>query len=258
MSKPILIIDPGHGGKDIGGGSNSLFREKDLTLMISSYQYHRLKELGVLVTMTRMEDIYLSPSNRTKIIRESGAKYCISNHINAATPQARGVETIHSIYSDGKLAKALYQAIVDEGMVKRRVFSKESKSVKGKDYYYLHRKTGSIITTIIEYGFATNTEDTKLLNVRWKDYAEATVKAFCHFIGQNYQLPIDKKQKKEESRVLPIIKETVKVKLEDETLSAYLTNEGKTVIELREIAEKLNLLVEWISSTKTVVLKKKK
>lgn len=35
MSKPELILDPGHGGKDEGGGSNDLWKEKNLVLDIS-------------------------------------------------------------------------------------------------------------------------------------------------------------------------------------------------------------------------------
>lgn len=189
MQKLILIIDAGHGGKDPGGGGNNYWKEKDLALKISLYQYERFKELGILVVLTRDSDIYLSPSDRTKIVKDSGAKYCISNHINAAIPTAKGVETIHSIYSDGKLATKLYEAIVSEGMKGRRVFSKESTKAKGKDYYYMHRDTGSITTTIIEYGFATNTEDTKLLLKHWQDYAESVVKAFCLFEGVNYTPP---------------------------------------------------------------------
>ena len=33
-----VIIDPGHGGYDPGGGSNQYFKEKDINLLISKYQ----------------------------------------------------------------------------------------------------------------------------------------------------------------------------------------------------------------------------
>src|SRR5690606_35085076 len=99
--KPLLIIDPGHGGKDGGGGTNALWKEKDLVLKISLYQYKRFKELGVKVGLTRNSDVYLSPEQRTGIVKKSGAKYCLSNHINAGGGD--GAEFIHSIYADGKL-----------------------------------------------------------------------------------------------------------------------------------------------------------
>ena len=43
----MIIIDPGHGGMDFGGGTNIYFKEKDKNLDISLYQYNRFKELGI-------------------------------------------------------------------------------------------------------------------------------------------------------------------------------------------------------------------
>ena len=94
---------------------------------------------------------------------------------------------IHSIFSDDSLARKLYKAIVDEGMLGRRVFSKEGKT--GKDYYYMHRETGAVKTVIIEYGFATNKQDTELILNNWKGFAEAVVHAFCEYINHPYTPP---------------------------------------------------------------------
>lgn len=191
--KPELIIDPGHGGKDPGGGSSIFydpngFYEKNMVLDISLYQYDRFTELGVPVSLTRDRDVYLSPEERTNIVKRSGAKYCFSNHINAASdPKARGTETIHSIFSNGKTATALLDAIVTEGMDKRRVFSKSNNS--GTDWYFMHRLTGNVETTIVEFGFATNETDARLIAQHWKRYAESNVKAFCHLIGVKYSPP---------------------------------------------------------------------
>lgn len=189
--KPLLIIDNGHGGKDVGGGCNEYYKEKDVTLKMGLYQYVRFKELGVLAEITRDTDIYLSPADRTKIIRDSGVRFCISNHINAAVPSARGVETIHSINSSSKLAKMLYDAITQSvpGTAGRRVFSKESTKTKGIDYYFMHRDTGAVQTVIVEYGFATNEKDAVLIRDNWQTYAEAVVKAFCEYIGHPYTPP---------------------------------------------------------------------
>lgn len=256
MSKPILIIDPGHGGKDPGGGSNTSFKEKDINLNISLYQFNRFKDLGLPVAITRISDIFLDSENRTKIVRESGARYCISNHINAAENlQVRGVETIHSIFTDDKLAKILFQAIVDEGITGRRVFSKESEIYNGKDYYYMHRDTGAVNTIIVEYGFATNAEDAKLIESNWRNYGEAVVKAFCTFINHKYTPPATNTPPKEGK--FPIIKSGAKVEIDGQTIPAYITDEGRTVVEVRNLAELLNLEIEWDASNRTVILKRR-
>lgn len=189
MTKPLLIIDPGHGGKDPGGGSNSSFVEKDMVLKISLYQYERFKQLGVPVALTRDKDIYIDSTPRANLVKNSGAKYCISNHINAAgNLAARGVETIHSVHSDGKLAKAIYDGIAAVGMPGRRVFTRTQSD--GRDYYFMHRLTGSVSTVIVEYGFASNAEDSKLLQANWQAYAESMVKSFCAIIGHKYVAPV--------------------------------------------------------------------
>src|SRR5690625_52332 len=185
MDKPILIIDHGHGGKDGGGGSNELFKESDMALKISKYQQKRFQELGVKVAMTRTSDVYIDSTPRANKVKNSGAKYCISNHINSGGGE--GAETIHSIHADGKLANALLDAIVAAGQKKRRVFTRKLES--GQDYYFMHRLTGSVETVIIEYGFGDHAADRNRLNKKWKKYAEAVVRAFCEHIGNKYVAP---------------------------------------------------------------------
>ena len=60
----MIILDAGHGGFDPGGGSNIYFKEKDLTKKITDYQFKRLKELGLPVSLVRMNDETLNPSDR--------------------------------------------------------------------------------------------------------------------------------------------------------------------------------------------------
>lgn len=132
-----VMIDPGHGGKDPGGGSNQYFKEKDMVLQISKYMYDRFKELGIGVELTRMDDITLNPGERTKKVRESGADLCISNHINAYNGQAEGAETIYSIYSDGKLAGIILDNLVKAGAKRRRAFTRTLPQSPTKDYYFI-------------------------------------------------------------------------------------------------------------------------
>lgn len=189
MGKPKLIIDPGHGGTDPGAGDNGII-EKEYTLKISLYQFERFKELGVNVALTRDNDRSLDSVQRTNIVKDSGAKYCISNHINAAaSTEAAGAEIIQSIHNDGKLAHAIAYALRDAGQILRKtpVFSKANDN--GGDYYFMQRLTGSVTTLIVEYGFCSNAADAKRVKDNWMELAEATIKAFCSFIGHPYTKP---------------------------------------------------------------------
>ncbi|WP_425446420.1 N-acetylmuramoyl-L-alanine amidase [Dethiothermospora halolimnae] len=187
-----IIIDPGHGGKDPGGGNNEYWKEKDMNLKISLYQYERFKDLGINVEMTRKRDIYLSQEERTKKVRGSGAEICISNHINSAyNKSAQGVEIIHSIYTDGTLAGLIMEELKVMGAKGRRVFSKTHPNMPGKDYYYMNRLTGNVETVIVEYGFASNREDSKRILDNWQQYAEAVVAGVCEYINYPYNKDIN-------------------------------------------------------------------
>lgn len=187
--KPQLIIDPGHGGSDPGASGNGII-EKHMVLDISLYQFKRFKELGVPVALTRDKDVSLSQSERTGIVKASGAKYCMSNHINAASSTtAAGAEIIHSIYSDGKLARQIAFALRDAGQVLRPTPTFSKTNSLGGDYYFMHRETGNVSTVINEYGFCSNAADAARLKTNWQTYAEAAVKAYCLFVGHKYVAP---------------------------------------------------------------------
>lgn len=183
---PILVIDPGHGGTDPGGGGNKDFKEKDKVLSMSLYMLNRCRELKIPVGITRTTDKLVAPLDRAKMIRESKAKYCISNHTNSASDKnARGCETIHSIHSDGVFAKLIYENLQDH-IPGRRVFTRAQESDKTKDYYYIHRLTGNVTCVIVEYGFASNVEDAKILSAKEKDLVESVLRALCTLEGYLY------------------------------------------------------------------------
>lgn len=189
--KPELVIDPGHGGSDSGAKGNGIV-EKELTLPISLYMFERFKVLGVPVAITRTTDISLEPADRAKLIRESKARFCISNHINASGGD--GVETIHSIHSDGKLARAIAAGIVEAGQNLRRVFTRTMASNPKADYYFMHRDTGNISTVIVEYFFldskATGPDaDLNEYQTELYDWVEGAIKGYCLYTGRKYTPP---------------------------------------------------------------------
>lgn len=185
MAKSI-IIDPGHGGTDPGANGFGV-REKDWNLRISLYQYNRLKELGANVAITRTSDKTLDSGPRTNLIKNK-YDYCISNHWNAFNGEAQGIETIHSIFGGKTFATNLANALVKAtGLKLRRVFSK--KNSNGKDWYFMHRLTGSTQTVIVEYGFIDNVTDHNFYKNEANFYkaAEAVIEEVCREIGITYK-----------------------------------------------------------------------
>jgi N-acetylmuramoyl-L-alanine amidase len=92
-SKPypprLLMIDPGHGGKDPGAIGISGTHEKDVTLDIARHMADALSvRPGVDVKLTRDEDIFLPLEERVRIGREARADLFISVHADSAPNKA--------------------------------------------------------------------------------------------------------------------------------------------------------------------------
>ncbi len=95
-SKPlVVVIDPGHGGKDPGAVNKSI-REKDIVLGIGLKlgKYINENYPEVKVVYTRSTDIFVPLIERSRIANKNKADLFISLHANACgTPATRGTET---------------------------------------------------------------------------------------------------------------------------------------------------------------------
>lgn len=168
-----LIIDIGHGGKDNGATALG-YREDELNLVIGRRVAYILD-----ADITRDEDIGLPAEARAAQIKNN-YRYCISIHLNAASGQGSGIETIHSAFSP--VGYELARSIADElsasiGLPVRRVFSR--KNAQGQDYYFMHRWTGKTTTVIVEGLFLDNIEDITKLNV--ENIAQGIARGYIKF-----------------------------------------------------------------------------
>src|SRR5690554_354432 len=184
-----IIIDPGHGGFDPGGGSTYLFNEKDKTLQISQYQKRRYDELGISAVMTRTGDEFLPPNARINRVNELAGtepSILISNHINYSG--SKGAEVIYSIHDDPTLPQMIAEEIRKQGQNIRNVYTRTNYA--GNDFYFIIREPNdNVQPMIIEYGFADNPVDQQILMERWDDLAEAVVKAVADYLSVSYFEP---------------------------------------------------------------------
>jgi N-acetylmuramoyl-L-alanine amidase len=94
----VVVIDPGHGGRDPGKiGPNGL-REKDVTLLLSQRLAAILRERGYEVHLTRTTDTLIALGDRPRLANEWRADrpvaVFLSIHANSApSSSARGFET---------------------------------------------------------------------------------------------------------------------------------------------------------------------
>lgn len=97
--RPLVVIDPGHGGRDPGAsGVSGGVRESDVTLTLARELRDRLAKGGrVRIALTRDGDTTIALDDRAAIARRLGAGLFLSIHADSASnPQARGA-TIYSL-----------------------------------------------------------------------------------------------------------------------------------------------------------------
>jgi N-acetylmuramoyl-L-alanine amidase len=89
-----LVLDPGHGGKDVGAVGPNGVREKDVTLDVAHRVAPILAAQGVQVVLTRDDDRFVSLEERTARANAFAADLFVSIHCNASEGHGRhGVET---------------------------------------------------------------------------------------------------------------------------------------------------------------------
>jgi N-acetylmuramoyl-L-alanine amidase len=100
-SRPLVVIDAGHGGKDPGAGAGSL-KEKALTLALAKALRERLLEMGgIRVALTRSDDTYLFLPERNGIARRLGADLFLSIHADSTEGSLASGATVYTLSEKG-------------------------------------------------------------------------------------------------------------------------------------------------------------
>ena len=108
-TKPLIVLDPGHGGKDPGAIGVSGVYEKHLTLAMVKQLRALLEKTGrYRVKLTRETDVFISLYARRRFARSVNADLFISIHADSINkPQTRGlsVYTLSEKASDKEAEK---------------------------------------------------------------------------------------------------------------------------------------------------------
>lgn len=153
--RPIVVIDPGHGGPDPGAvGIGGIF-EKEIVLDISLQVAQLLENQGIQTILTRKTDIDLGLQPRVAIANRARATVFVSIHANAISmsrPDVNGIETYHIAGSarGRQLAESIQrQLLAATGM--------RDRGVKRARFYVLVHTTMPAV--LVEVGFVTGRDD---------------------------------------------------------------------------------------------------
>jgi N-acetylmuramoyl-L-alanine amidase len=112
-SRPLIVIDPGHGGIDNGASAPSGVHEKDITLAFALQLRDLLVGTGLFdVAMTRDDDTYLTLNERVDLARQNKADLFISLH--ADTFQEADIRGA-SIYTRDERATDILDKVLADG-----------------------------------------------------------------------------------------------------------------------------------------------
>jgi len=107
--KPVIVLDPGHGGEDYGAPGVGGILEKDVVLDVA-FKLEKLleSELGAIVRLTRRKDVFIPLAERTNLANDFDATIFISLHANASPGgKLSGVETYYLDNTGDKASEKL-------------------------------------------------------------------------------------------------------------------------------------------------------
>jgi len=157
FSQKIIVLDPGHGGKDSGGIGIEGKLEKTAVLEIAKKAKYYLQKEGYKVFLTRNADYFVSLQNRTHFANYKKASLFISIHCNIAPKHVRWIHGVTTYYlSPTRSARAI------------RIAKIENKGIKGLNYLDQSVILGFLNKNriIASDKFAINIESSILNNLR--------------------------------------------------------------------------------------------
>lgn len=151
--KPLIVLDAGHGGKDMGA-INTQFNmtEKELNIQVVRMLKPKLEQAGYDVALTRDGDVFVPLNDIAAYSNRYDADIFISIHHNKAdSPSANGIETFYYKSTQSKKLASLMQKhlIANSGAYDRKV--------KEMPFVVIKRTTSP--ATLLELGFMSNKEE---------------------------------------------------------------------------------------------------
>lgn len=174
--KKVIVIDPGHGGSDVGATRNGIY-EKNITLDVSKKVVDLLRKKGYQVYMTRDKDETVSLQDRVAISENISPDVFVSIHVNSSNSDSpTGLETHYYKDNSLTLAKNVHASLLNH------VNSKDRGLFKSKFYVINHTTAPAIL---VEIGFISSPiERAQLVSESRK---QATAKAITEGIDDYFK-----------------------------------------------------------------------
>ncbi|MBN2132565.1 MAG: N-acetylmuramoyl-L-alanine amidase [Sedimentisphaerales bacterium] len=166
----VVIIDPGHGGKDPGTTSVHGVQEKRINLRVATKVAAALRRKGVSVTLTRRDDRFIELEDRADIANRRRADLFVSLHGDSAPDRSVQGFTLYIARAASpesySAAQAIGRAMSGAGL--------EDRGIRRADYRVLVQTRGPAV--LLEMGYLSNAwEASRLQDNAFQDRIAAAV-----------------------------------------------------------------------------------
>jgi len=193
-TEKLVIIDPGHGGKDTGSQAIrdgvEILNEKDINLDVATRLNEMLKAAGVSTYILRETDTSITLYDRPALANAANGDIYIAIHNNSSeNSSANGVEVYYDSKANecdyGIYSKHLAEVAYGELM---NTIGISGRGAKSEPAYAVLNKT-QMPAIIIEGAFLSNTDDLKLMMTDEfrENYALATAKAIIQILNESVE-----------------------------------------------------------------------
>ena len=186
-AKTVVVIDPGHGGDDLGCRSTeNKLCEKDITMAAATELAKVLEQAGIKVKLTRNgvgdHPILVDPlrflnqkksdlDERIEVASRSEADFFISLHVNSYYKKDRAGAVVY--YQEGSKPGSLLAGSIQKEL--RYIPEMPKRTSQGGNYYLLsHQKIPAVI---IELGYISNQKDAQ--RMANPEYIGKIARAIC-------------------------------------------------------------------------------
>jgi N-acetylmuramoyl-L-alanine amidase len=151
-----IILDAGHGGRDVGAKGTTSY-EADLCLQMIMQFKRSLEARGATVILTRSSDSFVSLEERCQIANNSGGELFIAIHCNSMLKPntARGSEAYYYTPQSQRLAHLLHRRVV-------LAVQGHDGGVRSNHSWFVCHHT-RMPSTLLEIGFINSVEDERML-----------------------------------------------------------------------------------------------
>ncbi|WP_404356553.1 N-acetylmuramoyl-L-alanine amidase [Cytobacillus firmus] len=171
LNQQMIVIDPGHGGKDPGAVGYGL-KEKDVVLSTSLKLKSYLSRTPFQYKLTRETDKFIELSDRVAFAKQANANVFISVHANAYNGSANGTETYYYASNNSSADSKILASKIQGRLV--TAWKLYDRGIKHGNFHVLRENTMPAV--LVELGFIDNkTDNAKLASDAWRREAAKAI-----------------------------------------------------------------------------------